>query len=488
MANHRTSSTVLLALMCMVWGPCILAQGIPDGPYLGQAPPGFEAQMFAPDVVSLANRNEFHGSFMPDGQEFYFTVSSPGWSGERVMMTRQQEGHWTTPVAAPFSGWGIDWGVYLSPDGQRLFFGSSRPQDSWATFNIWMCERQGSVWSNPVKLGLNSSGRDYAGTCTWDGTMYFGSERHGLISIFRSVPVAGEYTNVEKLPYPINTGGRDLSPCIAPDESYLIFASDRGDNQDLYITYRTEADFWTEPVNLGPSVNSQDSEWNPSVSPDGQYLFFSRSTGEPTGNPQNFDLYWVYTEVFLSDPNGPIRNLSSEQRFNSIQLAINYAGSGDTIMIEPGVYHESIVLDKDIALQSVDPNDPFYVGGTIVQGDAESPVLTLADNSEACVIAGLTLRAGSVGVKGTGADATFRNCRIMDNLTDGMELSQGSRPHLLGCLITANGQAGINMQATGGRFPSHCEPLIENCHIVDNNEAGIIGGKPVIVNSVIQEK
>jgi len=484
MVHHRISNRLLPVLICMVWCSFAWADTGLHGPYLGQAPPGLIPEIFAPGIVSLANRDEWTGAFTPDGQEFHFSVSNPGWSGYRLMMMHQQEGTWTTPEVAPFSKGAIVLWVHVSPDGQRLFFTSSWPEQTWLNLNIWMCERQGLGWSEPVKLAINSSVRDYAGSCTREGTLYFASLRQGGMSIYRSVPVAGEYTQVERLPYPVNAGW-DQNPYIAPDESYLIFTSDRGDTQDLYISYRTEDDFWTEPINLGPPVNSQDSEWNPSVSPDGQYLFFSRSTG-PTSDPRNLDLYWVSTKVFLPDPNGPIQNLSSEQRFNSIQLAINYATAGDILVLEQGVYHESIILDKDITLQSVDPNDPFYVGGTIVQGDAESPVLTLADNSEACVVAGLTLRAGSVGVKGTGTDATFRNCRIMDNLTHGMELLQDSKPHLLGCLITANGQAGIKMHATGGRFPSYCEPLIENCHIVDNNEASIVGGKPVIVNSVIQ--
>jgi hypothetical protein len=74
----------------------------------------------------------------------------------------------------------------------------------------------------------------------------------------------------------------------------------------------------------------------------------------------------------------------------------------------------------------------------------------------------------------------------MDNLTHGMELYEGSRPHLLDCLIACNGQAGIKMHATTGRTSQLCEPIIENCYIVDNNEAGIVGGNPVIVDSVIQ--
>ncbi|MCP4610573.1 MAG: hypothetical protein GY845_17830 [Planctomycetes bacterium] len=486
MVNHKMSSKLLVVLMCMAWCPIVLAQGIPDGPYLGQIPPGMEPEIFAPGVISIPNRSERIGSFTPDGKEFYFTVTNSEWSGNRVMMTSQAEGVWSTPAVLPFSAY-IEVNMYLSPDGQRLFFTSSRPVSSWLSFNIWMCERQGPIWSEPVKLAINSSRMDFAGTCTWSGTLYFASERDGPIAIFKSVSVAGKYTTVEKLPSPINTGQSEQCPWISPDESYLIFASSRQGSRDLYVSYRNHDDSWTEPVNLGPPINTQDYEWNPTVSSDGQYLFYSRC--KDVSNI-NHDLYWVQTKAFLSDltdPNGPVENQTTGQRFGSIQSAINRAAPGATIVIEPDVYLETINLNKNIVIQSVDPNDHIFIGSTIIEGDMTEPVLSLGTHSGACEIAGVTLRAGSVGITGIATDATIRNCRIMDNVIHGTELAQGSSPHLLGCLITANGQAGIKMHTfTEVRKFLYCEPIIENCYIVDNDVAGIIGGRPVIVDSVIQ--
>jgi len=473
--------------MCTIWCPLVLAQSNPDGQYLGQAPPGLEPQIFAPGFITLTTRSEWTGSFTPDGREFYFTISNPSWTVNAVMVTSQEDGVWSTPTAASFSGQYIDWTVYLSPDGRRLFFSSSRPEVHWLIFNIWMCERTGNGWSEPVKLAINSPGIDYAGNCTESGTLYFTSERDGSSAIFRSVPVAGEYVTVEKLPSPINIGQDEQCPWIGPDESYLIFASNRQGSRDLYISYKNQDDSWSEPVNLGPHVNTQDREWNPTISPDGKYLFYGRS---PDVSNEHLDLYWVDIGHIIpssTDPNGPIRNLGSEQRFSSIRRAINFTDAGDTIVIEPGIYNESIILDKNINLKSVDPNDPYYVGGTIIQSDMNKPVLTLEDYAWGCEISGLTLRAGSVGIKGTATNSMFRNCRIMDNVTNGIELFQSSKPHLLNCLITANGKAGIKMNYTStGRGVLYCEPTIENCYIVDNKEAGIVGGNPVILDSVIQ--
>ncbi|MGD8787239.1 MAG: right-handed parallel beta-helix repeat-containing protein, partial [Phycisphaerales bacterium] len=236
----------------------------------------------------------------------------------------------------------------------------------------------------------------------------------------------------------------------------------------------------TAPRNLGPAINTSNGESAAFISPDHKYLFFTRDSSNDS------DIYWVSLKAVLPDPNGPIQNLNSVQRFSSIQSAVNYANDGDTIVINPGVYQESIVLtNKSVLLQSVDPNDPTCIGGTIIQGSADSPIITLQENPAACEIAGLTIRAGSIGIKGTGTNATIRNCRIMDNTTHGLELSQASSPNLQHCLITSNGQTGITMLAGPGR--SKCKPNIENCIIVYNGQSDIVGGEPTIIDSIVSQ-
>lgn len=482
MTNYRLPYNFLL-MMCMAWCSLLRAQGIAQGPYLGQTPPGLKPQVFAPGIISIPHRSEWIGSFTPDGQEFYFTISDPDWLVNSVMVTSQADGVWSKPTVASFSGAPVDWTALLSPDGQRVFFSSSRPEYFWLTFDVWMSERHGPIWSDPVKLGINFAGIDYAGTCTDTGTLYFASERDGPMSIFRSVPGPGGYTQVERLPNIINARQDEQCPWIAPDESYLIFASNRQGNRDLYISYRNRDDVWTEPMNLGSPVNTAHAEWNPTVTHDAKYLIYARS---PDSSNENVDLYWVETRAFLPDPNGPIHNLSSEERFSSIGLAVHYANAGATIVIEPGVYNESITLDKDVTLQSVDPNDPYYTGGTIIQASLDTPVVTLNANSAACTLAGLTLRAGSVGVTGCSTHATLRNCRIMDNAAHGLELFEGSEPTLEHCLITANTQAGIMMHAGQGRRVSYCKPKLHHCCVLNNGEGSLIGGQPVLIDSFVQ--
>jgi Tol biopolymer transport system component len=133
-------------------------------------------------------------------------------------------------------------------------------------------------------------------TATRDGTLYFSSDRdggEGGLDLYRAPRVAGRYPAAYNLGPPVNTGDGDDLPFIAPDESYLIFASDRPGglgNRDLYVSFRVDGR-WTAPRNLGSPINSPAWDIYPSVSPDGRYLFFTRRQGwEPDDDS---DIFWV---------------------------------------------------------------------------------------------------------------------------------------------------------------------------------------------------
>jgi len=83
---------------------------------------------------------------------------------------------------------------------------------------------------------------------------------------------------------------------------------------DYYISFRDSLDNWSQPVNMGPEVNSASpGEWSASVSTDGKYLFFmsdrmgrgspgrlsTKTLQEFHNSPQNGnpDIYWISTTV-----------------------------------------------------------------------------------------------------------------------------------------------------------------------------------------------
>ncbi len=261
---------------------------------LAQAPT--EPALFAPGVVST-EAEEWSITFTPDGQTAYFARSDAFFPQSRqatILETHWQGGQWSEPRPASFSGEWSDIDPFIAPDGSRLFFSSIRPVAGAvrADLNVWMVERVGEGWSEPIYLGdaLNSPADELYPAVAADGTLYFASDRPGGTGgwdIYRAVPdEAGVYQAPENLGPPINTSQWEFNPFISPDGSLLLFTRlSNAEKGSLYLAYFQDG-VWGEPVPLGPLVNTSADEYHPRLSPQGDVLFFVRRT-------QQGDIYHV---------------------------------------------------------------------------------------------------------------------------------------------------------------------------------------------------
>ena len=158
--------------------------------------------------------------------------------------------------------------------------------------DIWFVERAGSGWSDPVNGGpvLNTLQGEANPSFTDSGKMYFSSNRDGgkgNKDIYVSTLVDGEFTAAVNAGDFINTEYTDGDPFVAPDESYLIYSSDRvPEGRGIYISFRSKDGRWTRGVKMtsrfpklmGGSVT---------VTADNKYLFFA----------QGGDIWWVDARI-----------------------------------------------------------------------------------------------------------------------------------------------------------------------------------------------
>jgi outer membrane protein OmpA-like peptidoglycan-associated protein len=175
----------------------------------------------------------------------------------------------------------------ISKDGQLLFFASDRKHGHGGS-DIYMCTRNGSGgWSDPVDLSFNTS-------------------------------------------------GNELSPFIASDNQTLYFASDNlpggMGGLDIYVTYRKGENEWTEPKNLGPSVNSKYDDMFFFVPPAEDAVYFSSNR---PGGEGNFDLYRIVPNPIAPKP-----------KFISFRGQTLDAETGQAVRSEPEVTLE-VVQSKE---------------------------------------------------------------------------------------------------------------------------------------------
>lgn len=297
MICHRSLAGILIVFSVLL-NQC--KSKVDEIDYFGEKPPGDTAVIFAPGSISKKGRLERVPTFSPNGKELFFTVTTPDWA-PTILYSNKNNGRWSIPDTAFFAKEYNNTEPFFSPDGQKLYFASNRPPGSppWNA-NIWMIERTEGAWTQPQYLGneVNSTVSDYHTAVANNGTLYFASTRDAQQNgpdIYRSVMKHDQYQKPANLGDSINSIYQEWDPFIAPDESFIIFKSDRPGgygNMDLYVSYNTQDDTWTAAENLGAIINTKWHDDAGAISPDGKYLFFARRTDEG-----EMDIYWIDAKV-----------------------------------------------------------------------------------------------------------------------------------------------------------------------------------------------
>ena len=236
-----------------------------------------EPTPFLQEGISVPNQ-EAAPTFTPDGNTVYL-----GGNYSTILVSKKTEGSWSKPVPVSFAKEHYkDWDPTLTPDGKRLIFVSNRPWPGMDTSkhdsHLWYVDRlPGDRWSEPVHLPspVNISGaNDYGPSVSKAGTICFCSRnRDGDkgMSGYCALWAGDHYEKPQRLN--VNGNSDVYDPFIAPDERYIIFASD----SSIFISYRKAGGGWTTGEKLGPQVTGGGTYFGPSVSPDGKTLYFSSS-------------------------------------------------------------------------------------------------------------------------------------------------------------------------------------------------------------------
>jgi len=245
--------------------------------------------------------DELNAAFTPDGQTVYFSKNVGDRTGV-IVLSRQTGGKWGTPEVASFSGQYSDYDPFVSPDGSRLLWISNRPVDDKKKddYDIWMVEKRAGGWGPPIHLPapINTDAEEFYPSVTAKGTLYFSSTRPGGMGrggdIYRAERDGGTYGAPKSLGDSVNSATHDADPYIAPDESFLVFASYGrpgavGDG-DLYVSHRRNG-AWSAARRLDHGINTPAREYCPIVSPDGKWLYFTSFRGDidsPRSKPITF--------------------------------------------------------------------------------------------------------------------------------------------------------------------------------------------------------
>ncbi len=297
----KPKATCVGILLSIMFVSCINAQQgdfpVLKGPYLGQKPPGMTPEIFAPGIVSHQRSVHSATIFSPDGSEVYWTVMNDSES-MRIVFMKQVDGVWTQPQEVPFTSTSDDANPFFSSSGDSIYFKSYRGGGN----AIWVTNREGNGWSNPVNLGapFSSSVLGWQASITKGRTIYFVRATGGFGShdIYRAECINGSYSSAEKLGPPINSDIDDWQVFIDPDDEYIIFGRwqqpDPSHENGLYVSFRKQDESWSEPVNMGAAINGDHGGYWPYVSPDKKYFFF---VSDMDNGNWHYDVFWVDAKI-----------------------------------------------------------------------------------------------------------------------------------------------------------------------------------------------
>jgi Tol biopolymer transport system component len=256
--------------------------------------------------------NSSFQDFLPhlssDGVSLYFTSNRPGGMGGSDLWVAQRASHnaaWGEPVnlGSTINTSGVESAPNLSRDGHYLFFSSTRP-GGFGSNDIWVSWRERTdddfAWEPPVNLGPNvNSGAFEAGASLLRPEFYFTSTRESdpNLDIFVSRVVGntfGPTTRVTEL----SSADNDQRPSIRFDGLEIFFSSNRESadgTQNIWVATRDGRGLsWSAPVPLGPEINTEFFDQQPSISADGKTLFFS---SDRPGGSGGLDLYMATRRI-----------------------------------------------------------------------------------------------------------------------------------------------------------------------------------------------
>ncbi|WP_347157922.1 OmpA family protein [Pontibacter chitinilyticus] len=224
-----------------------------------------------------------------------------GRANEDLYFSKQQNSSWQQgqSFGKPINSVYNEGSACLSRDGNTLYFARCEAPDGYGNCDLYMATMQpDGTWGQIKNLGANVN------TKAWDSqptlsahedTLYFASDRlggFGLSDIYFTYKNRyGDWAPAQNMGPVVNTRESEVSPFFHPLYQVLYFSS-RGQfynfgDFDIYKTYQVQG-HWQEPRNVGPLVNGRGSEYYFSIDAASKNLYYARSEADDL---DNLDLY-----------------------------------------------------------------------------------------------------------------------------------------------------------------------------------------------------
>jgi OmpA-OmpF porin, OOP family len=180
----------------------------------------------------------------------------------------------------------------VTPDGNTLLLGGNYPIDNTPTFGVWTSTREINGWSKPTKVQIKNfyTKNKFVEFCLAnDGkTMIFSLQRDDSNEdrdlYMSSLLPDGTWTEPKNLGSTINSLADEGMPFLAADGKTVYFGSNGFSGygeKDIYLARRLDETWtkWSEPENLGPVLNTVGWDTYFTLPASGEYAYFVSGEG-----------------------------------------------------------------------------------------------------------------------------------------------------------------------------------------------------------------
>lgn len=253
-----------------------------------------------------------------------------------------------------------DYSPTISLDGKSLYYTSRRPWKNGETdiyrdmmFNhfpedIYESNNEGpNIWTTPKLLPLSSERYNEAtvSVSADERRLYVYKDSLGGGDLFYSDIDDGNFNKINHIEDKrINSDAWEPHCTVTPDLQYMYFSSDREGGfggRDIYRITRLPNGEWSDPINLGPTINTPFDEDSPHIDVNNKTLYFSSNGDKSMGG---FDIFYSMRD---EDNNwNTAINLGSP--INSFDDDIYYTTTADGLKGYFSSFREGGFGEKDI--------------------------------------------------------------------------------------------------------------------------------------------
>ncbi len=287
--------------------------------------------------------NEYFPGLTADEQKLYFTRLLNGFNEDfyvsyKVDSTWQNARNLGRPVNTPDN----EGFVSISTDGQYIFFTACNRPDSKGSCDLYFSKLEGDIWRNPINMQapVNTVAWESQPSLSFDGkNIYFSSHRpggYGGSDIWMTTFENNRFTEPVNLGPDINTEYDENTPFIHPDNRTLYFSSSGWPGMgmaDIFYSKKDEKGNWKKPVNLGYPINTPASEIGFIVNRKGDWAYFASDMPGGYGGLDiyGFELYEEARPELSSYAKGEVYDAETKQKLEANIELVDLA-TGEVLM------------------------------------------------------------------------------------------------------------------------------------------------------------